>query len=307
MSIFRLIIKDFMIILVIGQTLEDHINYRETTSIKPGGIFYSVLGLKSIIDKNDGLSLCSSIYKENMSLFSPVYDDIDKSLFSYVDEIPKVYLNISEEGERGECYSLVSQNLSLDKITDFNIYDGILINMITGFDINLDQIKVIRSKFKRDIFFDAHTLARGLGKDGTRNFRVIPEFEKWAQNIDILQVNETEFSFLFEFKNDKEIIDKLFSLGVKIVIITNGKIGARVYYKKDGEIVSSFVASKKMVVKNNVGCGDIFGAVFFYSYICENDIGIALRLANNAAGFAVAYDNLENSEGFRNDVTTGLD
>jgi sugar/nucleoside kinase (ribokinase family) len=296
-----------MNILVIGQTLEDHINYRETTSIKPGGIVYSVLGLKSIIDKNDRISLCSSIFEKDMRLFSPVYNDIDKSLFSYVDEIPKVYLNISDEGERGECYSLVNKNLSLGKITDFNIYDGILINMITGFDITLDQIKLIRSKFKRDIFFDVHTLARGLEKNGTRNFRVIPGFEKWAENIDILQVNEMEFSFLFELKSEKEIIEKLFNLGVKILVITNGKIGARVYYRKEDEVVSSFVASKKMVVKNNVGCGDVFGAVFFYSYICENDIGNALRLANNVAGFAVAYDNLENSEGFRNDVTAGLD
>ncbi|HKJ81540.1 MAG TPA: carbohydrate kinase family protein [Ignavibacteriaceae bacterium] len=293
--------------LVLGQSLEDHIIYRGNTTVKPGGIFYSVLGLKSIIDENDRILLCSLISEKDMSLFSPVYDDIDKSLFSYVDEIPKVYLNISDKGERGECYSLVNQNLSLDKITDFNIYDGILINMITGFDITLDQIKLIRSKFKRDIFFDVHTLARGMAKDGTRNFRVIPDFEKWAENIDILQVNETEFSFLFELKSEKEIIEKLFSLGVKILVITNGEIGARVYYRKEDEIVSSFVTSKKMVVKNNVGCGDIFGAVFFYSYICENDIGNALRLANNAAGFAVAYENLENSEGFRNDVTAGLD
>ena len=296
-----------MNILVMGQSLEDHINFKGTTSIKPGGIFYSVLGLKSIIKRDDRVSLCTSTSKSKAALFSPVYDDLDISLFSYVEEIPKVYLTISENNERGERYSLINQNLSMDRITDFNLYDGVLINMITGFDITLEQLQSIRAGFRRNIFFDVHTLARGLEKDGGRKFRVIPYFEKWAENIDILQVNETEFGYLFDLKDEKEILDKLFTLGIKILIVTKGGTGARVYYKMKDELVSSFVSSAKKNIKNNVGCGDIFGAVFFYSYICKNNIDNALRLANNAAGIAVAYDNLEKFERFRNDVAAGLD
>ena len=196
--------------LLLGQSLEDHIIYNGNTTVKPGGIFYSVLGLKSFLSADDKLFLCTSMGKNKKELFSPLYDDLDKSYFNYVEEIPKVYLNITDEKERGECYSLVNQNLSIDKIINYEVFDGVLVNMITGFDITLDQLKELRSKFSGEIFFDVHTFARGLEKDGSRKFRIIPGFEKWAENIDILQVNETEFSNLFDLKEEKKIVNKLF-------------------------------------------------------------------------------------------------
>lgn len=296
-----------MNILLIGESMEDHITFEDMTKVKPGGVFYSVLGLKSILKEKDRISLCTSISVNRKELFSKAYDDIDKSLFNYVSEIPVVKLNISRDKEREEKYSFVNQNLLLDNISDFNIYDGILINMITGFDITLEQLRTIRSKFNGNIFFDVHTLARGFEKDGTRNFRVIPGFEQWVKNIDLLQVNETEFSYLFELENEKGIIIKLFSLGIKILLITKGKLGSRVFYRNGNEIISCFISSLKTTVKNKVGCGDIFGAIFFYSYICNHDIENALRLANKAAGIAVMSDDLsEKFERFRSDVTTGL-
>jgi sugar/nucleoside kinase (ribokinase family) len=291
-----------MKILVIGQSLEDHIVYREKEAVKPGGIFYSVLGLKSFLETGENILLLTSVERDNLKLFSPIYDDIEKLYFSYVDKIPQVFLNISEGNEREECYSLINQNLSLESIKDYNVFDGILINMITGFDITLDQLKEIRSKFNRDIFFDVHTLSRGLDESGNRKFRTIPEFEKWAVNIDIIQVNETEFSCLFVDGNKEITISKLFEVGIKILIVTKGKAGARVYYKIKDEIVSSFVSSMKVETRNKVGCGDIFGAVFFYNYIKYHDISKALILANAAGGCASSYDKIQNFEGLRKDV-----
>lgn len=295
-----------MNILVIGQSLEDNINYKGSTSVKPGGIFYSVLGLKSLLKEGDKISLCTSMPEDRAGLFSPVYDDIDKSLFEPAAELPKVYLNITGDSERGECYSFVNKNLSLEGITSFEFYDGILINMITGHDITPGQLEYIRSEFGGIIYFDVHTLARGLEKDGTRKFRTIPGFEKIAKNIDILQVNETEFTCLFEAGSGRETVEKLFALGLKILIVTMGEKGARVYYKIKDEVVSCFVSGVKGKVKNNVGCGDIFGAAFFYSYICKKDVISALKRANGAAGKAATYDNIEKSERFRKDVATGF-
>ncbi len=291
-----------MEILVIGQSLEDHINYRGKTSVKPGGIFYSILGFKSFLENNDKLLLLTSVEKKRLTLFSPAYDDIDKTLFTYVEKIPKVYLNITDSYEREERYSIISRNLTIENVADFNQFDGILINMITGYDIKLEQLKKIRSGFDKEIFFDVHTLARGVDKDGKRTFRVIPNFEKWAENIDILQVNEAEFSVLFDYENKKEAISKLFESGIKILLITKGELGARAYYKNDEEIVSMFVPSLKVETKNKVGCGDVFGAVFFYNYIKFQNIDKALKLANIAGACAASYDNIQSFERLRIDV-----
>ena len=174
--------------------------------------------------------------------------------------------------------------------------------MITGFDITPGQIEQIRGDFKGPIYFDVHTLARGLDDKGNRNFRIIPEFEKWAENVDILQANDVEFSSLFDFESEKKVIQKLFECGIKILLITKGKLGVRAYYEKRGEVVSIFLSSLKMQIKNRVGCGDVFGAAFFYNYIMHQDINKALKLANIAGGCVASYNNLQNFERLRTDV-----
>ena len=291
-----------MKILVIGQSLEDHINYKGKISIKPGGIFYSVLGLKNFLQSDDDFFLLTSVEEKQLTLFSPAYDNISKAYFNYVGKISRVYLNITDENERGECYSLVNQNLSTEKIKDFNVFDGVLINMITGYDITVDQLRKIRTEFDKLIFFDVHTLARGIDEKGVRNFRTIPKFENWAENIDILQVNEIEFSSLFYYKNQKDIVKKLFDIGIKILLITNGDGGARVFYKKDDEVAATSVSSIKVKTKNMVGCGDVFGAVFFYNYIKDQNIIKALKLANIAGGCTASYDKIQDFERLKTDV-----
>ncbi len=290
-----------MKLLLIGQSLEDHINYKGRISVKPGGIFYTVLGLKNFISKKDEIILCTSVEKENLKLFSPAYDNLDKTYFQYVPSVPKVILNITDEKEREECYSQVNQNLEIN-IKDHNSFDGILINMITGFDMTSGQLEKIRRSYKGLIYFDVHTLARGLDKDRARKFRTIPCFEEWAENIDILQVNEVEFKFLFDLKNKKEVLNKLFESGIKILLLTKGELGARAYYKRKNEIVSIFISSLKVKTRNKVGCGDVFGAVFFYDYIYNKNIERALLLANTSAGCVASYEDLQNFEKLNKDV-----
>lgn len=290
-----------MKLLIIGQSLEDHINYKGKTQVKPGGIFYTVYGLKNFISSVDEIALCTSVEKENLKLFSPAYDDLDKKYFQFVPSIPKVILNITDEKEREECYSQVNKNIDIN-IDDFSSFNGILINMITGFDITISQLEKIRKSYSGLIYFDVHTLARGLDEKGKREFRTIPAFEKWANNIDILQANETEFSFLYDINDSKEILNKLFASGIKILVLTKGEKGAKVYYKKDREIISTFTSSHKIETRNNVGCGDIFGAVFFYNYITDKNIEKALMLANLSAGCAASYDDLHDFEKLKKDV-----
>jgi len=49
-------------------------------------------------------------------------------------------------------------------------------------------------------------------------------------------------------------------------------------------------------VKNKIGCGDIFGATFFYSYIGTHDIKQSLYIANKAGAYAASTSELFNCE-----------
>ncbi len=129
-----------MKLLVIGNTVVDTIDFNGEITTKPGGIFYTVTALNNFKEKQDKISLITAVDKKHYFLFEEEYEKFDERIFDNVESIPKVWLKVEEHSERHEKYENINQNLSFN-IKDLNLYDGILINMITGFDINLQQLK----------------------------------------------------------------------------------------------------------------------------------------------------------------------
>jgi sugar/nucleoside kinase (ribokinase family) len=276
-----------MKLLIIGHSVEDHFIRSENEEVKPGGIYYTASALNYLKAPDDEIVLLTAIENGNYGLFSKVYDNFDKSFFQEVDSIPKVFLKIYKQDERDECYNKVTENLNIN-IDNLDSFDGVLINMITGFDISLEQLINLRKSFNGFIYIDVHTLSRGLEADGIRNFRIIPDFSKWAGLLDIIQVNQHELFTLSDKKEQMDIVREILNTGTKYLILTMEDLGARVFYLDDGDINSLFKPANKIEVKNKIGCGDIFGAVFFYNYLKNSDINESLEKANNAAGLAAA-------------------
>jgi pfkB family carbohydrate kinase len=293
-----------MKLLVIGQSVEDHIHSANGEIIQPGGIYYTAAGLMSIKDEGDEICLCTSFEEKNYQLFSPVYEKLNRDNFQKVESIPKVHLNIYEQKERHEKYVNITETLKLDNI-DFNLFDGILINMITGFDITISQLEEIRKNFHGVIYFDVHTFSRGVDENMNRNFRRIPGFNRWAKLLDLIQVNQYELKTVSSFGDEKEAAKEILNYGVKILIVTKGNLGARIYSYKNGELFSIYKSALKVNVKNKVGCGDVFGAVFCYSYIKNKDLINALNFANNAAGLTASYDSVNNLKKLKDDLFSG--
>lgn len=290
-----------MKLLVIGHSVEDHIELNGNVQIKPGGIFYTVKALKNFIEKDDEIYLCTFMEKTNEILFDEVYGKLNKKYFQSVEKIPRVHLTLHDFKERDEKYENITKNLDI-KPDDFNLFDGILLNMITGFDITLFQLKEIRRNYKGLIYLDVHTLSRGLDENYKRDFRVIPNFNEWASCVDIIQVNENEFNTLSSKIDRLEVIKDLLNLGVKFLIITKGSRGARVYRLLKSEVISMFQKGLQVKENNKIGCGDIFGAIFFYAYIKFNNLNKSLRFANIAGACAVSYMDLSCYKDLKEDV-----
>ena len=290
-----------MNLLIIGHSVVDKINYKGNEELRPGGIFYSTLALRYLAEQDDEIFLCTSMCKKDEYLFKDIYEMVDTEYVQYVDNIPTVKLNVYDDKERDETYSNIIKNLILP-FNELNKFDGIFINMITGFDINLKQMEEVRKEFNGLIYFDVHTFSRGVRDDMKRNFRRIPAFDKWAKNIDILQVNEEEIQTISDNKNEIDIVREMFSYGIRILIVTKDEHGARVYFIEENEIKSVFISAIKVKVLNKVGCGDVFGAVFFYNYIRKADIIDSLRAANFAAGVSTTYSLITEFKEFKKDV-----
>ena len=274
--------------LVIGHSVVDKIIDKDSISIKPGGIFYTVVSFLSQMQSTDKLYLCSSIDKKNEILFNDAYARVEKEFLAPAESIPRVELVVDIVGERKETYSQTAQNLFLPA-DDLNRFDGILINMISGYDISLNQLKNLRANYDGLIYFDVHTFSRGVDKNLNRIFRRIINFCEWAECIDILQTNESELLTLSDQKDEASIVEELFSFGIRQVIVTKAEKGATVFIKEKNshKIVHKDALQTKVV--NKVGCGDVFGAVYFYNYIKNKNVILALEQANLFAGIATTY------------------
>jgi sugar/nucleoside kinase (ribokinase family) len=290
-----------MKLLIFGHSVVDKISYKGNEELKPGGIFYSTIALRYLAEQDDEIFLCTSMSKKDEYLFNGTYKKVNTAYLQYVSNIPTVKLTIYDDKERDETYSNITQNLVIPT-QELNKFDGIFINMITGFDINLNQMEEIRKECNCFIYFDVHTLSRGVSDEMKRNFRRIPGFDNWAKNIDILQVNEEEISTISDKKNEIDIVREMFSYGIKILIVTKDKHGARAYFIEENEIISVFISAIKVKVLNKVGCGDVFGAVFFYNYIRKRDIIDSLMAANFAAGVSTNYSLITEFKEFQKDV-----
>jgi len=286
-------------ILVIGHTVLDHIYYPDDFQIKPGGIFHTVNGLINIKNNEDEIFLLTSVNKKEYVYFKSVYDKIDLTYSHEIENIPIVTLRIHKNKERDECYSHVNNKLILSPKTHFTNFSGILINMISGYDIKLDDLQFIRNNFNGLIYFDLHTLSRDINNKGKREFRVLENTEEWFKNIDIIQMNEHESKTLFGEMDEEDIIEKIFSFNIKMVIVTKGKKGVTMYRCGENKIHEDSINVDAI---NTVGCGDVFGSAFFYSYIKTKDEQYSLKFANITAGIITTYSNIEDFKKLKNDI-----
>lgn len=269
-----------MKILIIGSSVVDKILNKNGYRISAGGIYHSVLKLSEIKNSDDVISLCTLVDKKNFHLFEKIFENCNEKFFTEVNEISNVTLDESNCCHRKEIYFNEVFSLKVDNI-DFSSFDGILINMITGYEIDVDTLKKIRNKTKSLIYFDVHTLSRKSDKPGLREFQVIKNFESWALCLDIIQVNEFELNSLFDIKDEFKVAEKLFSLGVKILIVTKSEKGATIFFKKNGEMNFYHKKARKIIDVETIGCGDYFGSSFFYKYLITKDEIISLNFAVN--------------------------
>ncbi len=123
---------------------------------------------------------------------------------------------------------------------------------------------------------------------GFKNIEILLE------NIDILILSQREFITLmninekeFDNKTNEAKFDKLFKLGIKVVIVTMGKNGATLSTRLNTELIPSIKVSN---VVDTTGAGDAFSAGFIYRFVenisfnfnaLKNNVKIANLVAGN--------------------------
>jgi sugar/nucleoside kinase (ribokinase family) len=178
--------------------------------------------------------------------------------------------------------------------------DALYINLISGFELDLETAQLIRAHFKGPIYCDLHSLMLAVQPDGMRTPRALANPEAWCRCFDFIQVNEDEMKLMAA--DPMTLAAMAMASGVSVLNVTLGRRGA-VYFAASGfdklsdldratfrdtaapvrtELVPAF-PSRDLSGGDVTGCGDVWGATYFSRLLAGENIAEAMRAALVAA------------------------
>jgi hypothetical protein len=178
--------------------------------------------------------------------------------------------------------------------------DALYINLISGFELDLETAQLIRAHFKGPIYCDMHSLLLAVQPDGMRVLQPLPNPGAWFRCFDVVQVNEDEMEMMAP--DPLALAAAATAAGVKVLNVTLGPRGA-VYFAAPGfdrlsdlnrnelspstgtirtELIPA-VPTRQLSGGDPTGCGDVWGATYFSRLLAGDDIRSAMRAANVAA------------------------
>lgn len=170
--------------------------------------------------------------------------------------------------------------------------DALYINLISGFELDLETAQLIRQHFKGPIYCDLHSLTMGIEPGGLRTWRQIPEVAAWCACFDVLQVNEDEVAMLAP--DPLGLAATALASGVQRLFVTMGKRGV-VYFEDAGPgrpLRTALVPASVARVDgpgDPTGCGDVWGATYFSRAVAGDTLEAAMRRACDAAARNVEH------------------
>ncbi|MCC7158922.1 MAG: carbohydrate kinase family protein [Ignavibacteria bacterium] len=312
---------------VIGEPCMDYI-YRGTGSTEKqfGGILYSAVSLAVISSGKADVYPVMNLGEDEFSsvsgflakfpnlkqghIFSTPHKTRIVNLF-YKDKASVLNVSAKKTYDREENSTEPTLPVKLEQIKGLlKDLNGILINLVSGVDLELDTMLMIRDNFNGYIHMDLHNLVMQTFPDGTRKQMPVDNWQQWVNSCDTLQMNESEMAiFTGENVTEYETAEKILAGGnVKCLVVTRGRAGVTMYTRKteiDGSdnyydlhrLDVPSIDSPKFV--DSTGCGDVFASSFFYKNVelkCK-DFTEALNFANNMASLNASLHGVEDLRG----------
>ncbi len=276
---------------VVGHLCLDVIHLPDGSEVQSyGGIFFSLASLANIVDDGDLIYPIFGVgevdydkFIERLKFYRNVVVD---GIFKFPGLTNRVHLFYQDKQERTECSVHIAKPIEFDKIKyliDVGV-DGIFINMISGFDVELGTLRKLRGNYEGYIHFDVHSMTLGVDEKNIRYRVRLRSWREWFENVDTVQMNEFESRAIGEPNwDDDELAEEVLKLGVKAMVITRASLGATVYYFDNG-LKRADLKAYDVEVVDPTGCGDVFGSAFFYKFSKTKDPIVSTDFANFVAG-----------------------
>ncbi len=187
--------------------------------------------------------------------------------------------------------------------------DALYINFISGFEMELDTARALRSSFRGPTYADLHSLFLAVGGSGIRVPQELPSWGAWLRSFDAVQMNELEFELLGRAMGDPwQLAAQVVGPELKLITVTLGSKGAgyvagagfdsdpacwpetRHRVAAPGHAHSGRTLSETGELQgDSTGCGDVWGATFFARLLGGSELQGAMTYANRMASKNVEH------------------
>ncbi|HEV2131723.1 MAG TPA: carbohydrate kinase family protein [Longimicrobiaceae bacterium] len=189
--------------------------------------------------------------------------------------------------------------------------DALYLNFISGFEMELADLKQLRSRFVGPIYADIHSLLLGRTADGRRVPQPLSGWREWLRCADAVQLNEDELATLAVSWGDPWhfAVDAL-DQETRLLLVTRGPAGAD-YFAEAGladdplewprlrsaavhraaQLRTGRIAPPSGALSGDpTGCGDVWGSTLFVSLLGGCSLEEAILRAHTAAARNVKHN-----------------
>lgn len=191
--------------------------------------------------------------------------------------------------------------------------DALYVNLISGWELDLPTLQLVRQHFHGPIYCDLHSLTLGVDATGLRTPRRLEDVEAWCRCVDFLQVNEDEMRLLAD--DPLALSAVALGAGVSALVVTLGPRGAAYFAAPTFTRLADLPDRRSRAMTHGVthgagpvrtarvnatpsadaqggdptGCGDVWGATFFSRLLAGDIMTHAMDAAMRAASRNVGH------------------
>ncbi|MBF8247957.1 MAG: hypothetical protein HW374_757 [Bacteroidetes bacterium] len=264
----------------------------ERLSESYGGIFWAVATLANLLSSGD---VVYPVFGIGTNEFDRVINRLDRyknvdttGIFKMNGPTNHVHLFYTKDGSRRvECSKDISGPIPFSRMEHLTDVDGILINMISGFDITLETLNKIRTESLRQnvpVHFDFHTLSLGIDNEHKRFRRPVVDWRIWCAGINSVQMSEEEAAGLTpEHFGEHSLASAVLSENCHAMIVTRDRRGGTLFQKNGNRLVKHEFHGIETEAQDPTGCGDVFGAAYLFEFLKNRNHIQAAEFANRVA------------------------